>query len=64
MPKQKPKKYPYVVSIGVDEQTKIRLWEYIKRTRISTAKALSEVVREALKEYLDRHQKDQPPSTP
>ena len=56
---KKPRKpYQYQIAVGLDEEMKVRLWDYIKRTHVTTAGALAETVRQALKEFLDRHQND------
>lgn len=46
------------ISASVDEDTWIRLWDYIKNKYDSPWRKWSQVVREAIIEYLDRHEKE------
>jgi hypothetical protein len=58
MSEQKQRKYDYMISVGLDNKLKERLWNYIKKSRPTPYRALANIVREALIEYLDRHEKE------
>jgi len=53
---EKPKKHKIMTSI--DDELWNRLWNLIKRKYTSPWRAMANTVREALIEYLDRHEKE------
>jgi len=46
------------IHINVEKDVYYRLWNYIKRRYIVPYKKLHIVINEALREYLDRHEKE------
>jgi len=56
--KEKKTKYDYIISVGLSKELKERIWNYIKKSRPTPYRALANLVREAITEYLDRHEKE------
>ena len=46
------------MNASLDHETWTRLWNYIKKRYDSPWRAYSKTVREAIKEYLDRHESE------
>jgi metal-responsive CopG/Arc/MetJ family transcriptional regulator len=52
------KKQIHRLNIVVDEELYVRLWNFIKAKYVSPWRVFSPTVREAIKEYLDRHESE------